>query len=90
MTILAFTHAIVVALPMISMPALLDENAHNLGLNLVQIGWIWGFGFLTSIVTVLIGGALSDRFGTKIKPMVGCFLLPINGVTTHLSRDCDT
>jgi len=36
MTLLAFTHTIVVALPMISMPALLDENAHNLGLNLFK------------------------------------------------------
>jgi MFS family permease len=70
MTILGFTHTIVVALSMISMPALLDENAHNLGLNLVQIGWIWGFGFLTGIVTVLIGGALSDPFGTKITPVL--------------------
>ena len=36
MTLLAFTHTIVVALPMIPMPALLDENAHNLGLNLFK------------------------------------------------------
>ncbi len=44
---------------------LFDEMSKELDLNLVQMGWIWGIGFLTGIVTSLIGGALGDRFGAK-------------------------
>lgn len=87
LTLAALTHTTVVGIPMMSMPVLFDEIARELGLNLVEIGWIWGIGFLTGIVTSLIGGALGDRFGAKRTLMVGCFLAGITGALRGLSSD---
>ena len=87
LTLAALTHSIVVGIPMMSMPVLFDEIAKELGLNLVEIGWIWGIGFLTGIFTSLIGGALGDRFGPKRTLMVGCFLAGITGALRGLSGD---
>jgi len=70
---------------MMSMPVLFDEISRELGLDLVQIGWIWGIGFLTGIFTSLIGGALGDRFGTKRTLIVGCFLAGITGALRGIS-----
>jgi len=64
----ALTHTIVVGIPLMAIPVLFDEMSKELELNLVQMGWIWGIGFLTGIVTSLIGGALGDRFGARILP----------------------
>ena len=85
LTLAALTHTIVVAIPMMSMPVLFDEIAGEMGLDLVQIGWIWGIGFLTGIFTSLIGGALGDRFGTKRTLMVGCILAGITGALRGVS-----
>jgi len=56
-------------------------------LNLVQMGWIWGIGFLTGIVTSIIGGALGDRFGAKWTLAVCCFVSGITGALRGLSGD---
>jgi MFS family permease len=87
LTLAALTHTAVVAIPMMSMPVLFDEIAKELGLTLVEIGWVWGIGFLTGIVTGLMGGALGDRFGAKRTLMVGCFLAGITGALRGLSDD---
>ncbi len=83
----ALTHTIVVAIPMMSLPVLFDEIAADLGLSLVQVGWIWGIGSLTGILTSLIGGALGDRFGTRRTLMVGCFLAGLTGALRGFSAD---
>jgi cyanate permease len=62
LTLAALTHTAVVAIPMMSMPVLFDEIAKELGLTLVEIGWVWGIGFLTGITGALRG--LSDDFVT--------------------------
>jgi NNP family nitrate/nitrite transporter-like MFS transporter len=87
LTLAALTHTTVVGIPMMSMPVLFDEIAKELGLKLVEIGWIWGIGFLTGIVTGIIGGALGDRYGAKRILMVGCFLAGITGALRGLSDD---
>jgi MFS family permease len=87
LTLAALTHTIGVGIPMMSMPVLFDEIAKEMGLNLVEIGWIWGIGFLTGIVTSLIGGVLGDRFGAKLTLMVGCFLAGMTGALRGLSGD---
>jgi MFS family permease len=81
----ALTHTVVVAIPMMSMPVLFDEISKELGLNLIQVGWIWGFGFLTGIFTSLIGGALGDRFGTKRLLVTGCLLAGATGALRGLT-----
>ena len=87
LTLAALTHTIVVGIPLMAIPVLFDEMSRELDLNLVQMGWIWGIGFLTGIVTSLIGGALGDRFGAKWTLAVCCFLSGITGALRGLSGD---
>ncbi|GIX47558.1 MAG: MFS transporter [Candidatus Tectimicrobiota bacterium] len=79
------THTLVVAMPMMSMPVLFAEIAAELELTLVQVGWIWGLGFLTGIVTSLLGGALTDRFGTRRVLVASCCLAGILGALRGLA-----
>lgn len=87
LTLAAMTHTFVVAIPNMSMPVLFAEIAGELGLDLVQIGWIWGFGFLTGVCTGLIGGAIGDRYGTRRTLMIGCLLAGITGALRGFSND---
>ncbi|MBU1206651.1 MAG: MFS transporter [Proteobacteria bacterium] len=87
LTLAALTHTIVVGIPLMAIPVLFDEMSKELDLNLIQMGWIWGIGFLTGIVTSLIGGALGDRFGAKWTLAVCCFLSGITGALRGLSGD---
>jgi cyanate permease len=68
-----------------SMPVLFKEISEDLGLNLVQIGAIWGIGSLTGILTGLIGGSLGDRFGIKLTLSIACFLGGISGALRGFS-----
>jgi MFS family permease len=87
LTLAAMTHAVVVAIPLMSMPVLFAEIAEELGLNMTEIGWIWGFGFLTGVGTGLIGGAIGDRYGTRRTLMIGCLLAGITGALRGFSND---
>ena len=57
----AFTFTFVVAIPHMSLPVLFDEISADLGLSLVQVGWIWGVGSVLGILVGLIGGPIGDR-----------------------------
>ena len=81
----AFTFTFVVAIPAMSMPVLFDEIAADLGLNLVQVGWIWGMGSLLGILVALIGGPIGDRFGPRRTITVACLLMGIAGAARGLS-----
>jgi len=87
LTLAAMTHTVVVAIPIMSMPVLFAEIAGELGLDLVEIGWIWGVGFLTGACTGLIGGAIGDRYGTRRTLMIGCLLAGITGALRGFSND---
>ena len=87
LTLAALTHTVVVGIPLMAIPVLFDEISKELDLNLVQMGWIWGIGFVTGIITSLIGGALGDRFGAKWTLAVCCFLSGITGALRGLSGD---
>jgi ACS family hexuronate transporter-like MFS transporter len=81
----ALTHTFSVALPVMCMPVLFKEISEDLGLSLVQIGTIWGMGFLPGIIMGMIGGALGDRFGTKKILRILCFLAGIGCVLRGFS-----
>lgn len=83
----ALTHTIVVGVPLMSIPVLFDEMSKELHLTLVQMGWIWGIGFLTGIITSLIGGALGDRFGAKKTLAVSSILSGVTGALRAVSGD---
>ena len=81
----AFTFTFVVAIPAMSMPVLFDEIAADLGLSLVQVGWIWGMGSVLGILVALIGGPVGDRFGPRLTITVACLLMGIAGAARGLS-----
>jgi ACS family glucarate transporter-like MFS transporter len=51
--------------PTMCMPVLFKEMSAELGLNLVEVGTIWGVVSLGGFMMLLIGGMLGDRFGLK-------------------------
>jgi MFS family permease len=80
------TFTFVVAIPSMSLPVLFDEIASDLGLNLVQVGWIWGLGSVLAILVGLIGGPLGDRFGPRRTLAVACLLMGIAGAARGISH----
>ena len=86
LTISAFTFTFVVAIPQMSLPVLFDEISLELGLSLVQVGWIWGAGSVLGILVGLIGGPIGDRFGPRRTLAVACLLAGIAGAARGLSN----
>ncbi len=86
LTISTFTFTFVVAIPQMSLPVLFDEISTELGLSLVQVGWIWGAGSVLGILVGLIGGPLGDRFGPRRTLAVACLLMGIAGAARGLSN----
>jgi len=68
-----------------SLPVLFDEISLELGLSLVQVGWIWGAGSVLGILVGLIGGPVGDRFGPRRTLAVACLLMGIAGAARGLS-----
>jgi MFS family permease len=87
LTISTFTFTFVVAIPQMSLPVLFDEISTELGLSLVQVGWIWGAGSVLGILVGLIGGPVGDRFGPRRTLSVACLLMGIAGAARGLSND---
>lgn len=87
LTISAFTFTFVVAIPQMSLPVLFDEISLELGLSLVQVGWIWGAGSVLGILVGLIGGPVGDRFGPRRTLAVACLLMGIAGAARGLSNN---
>ncbi len=86
LTISTFTFTFVVAIPQMSLPVLFDEISIELGLSLVQVGWIWGIGSLLGILVGLIGGPVGDRFGPRRTLAFACLLMGIAGAARGLSN----
>jgi cyanate permease len=82
----AFTFTFVVAIPQMSLPVMFEEISADLGLSLVQVGWIWGFGSVMGILVGLIGGPIGDRFGPRRTLTVACLLIGIAGAARGLSN----
>ena len=86
LSISTFTFTFVVAIPQMSLPVLFDEIAAELGLSLVQVGWIWGVGSMLGILVGLIGGPVGDRFGPRRTLAVACLLMGVAGGARGLSN----
>jgi len=86
LAISAFTFTFVVAMPQMSLPVLFDEMSAELGLSLVQVGWIWGAGSVLGILVGLIGGPIGDRFGPRRTLAVTCLLMGIAGAARGFSN----
>jgi MFS family permease len=78
---------LVVAMPYSCMPVLFKEISEDLGLNLVQIGTVWGASSLAGVFVSLVSGLLGDRFGMRLMLCVSCILAGITGALRGLSTD---
>jgi MFS transporter, NNP family, nitrate/nitrite transporter len=81
----ALTNTLAVAIPSMCLPVLFSEISRDLDLSLVQVGLIWGIGALPGIMTVLVGGAIGDRFGPKRILTLSCLLAGLAGALRGLS-----
>jgi cyanate permease len=83
----ALTFTFAFAMQQICMSVLFDEIAADLGLNLVEIGVIWGVPALAAIFIVFVGGLLADRYGAKRVMGVACLLAGLAGAARGITGD---
>ncbi|UCD08827.1 MAG: MFS transporter [Dehalococcoidales bacterium] len=86
LALLAITGTLVTAMPFSCMPVLFPEIADELGLNLVELGTIWGMGNLAGIFVSLIGGIVGDRFSSKWILTISCILVGVTGALRGFSN----
>jgi cyanate permease len=77
--LVVLTATIVVAAPTMALPVLFKEISTELGMDLVQIGFIGTMTALTGMVVGLLGGAIGDRFGPRRTLAAACLLTGLTG-----------
>lgn len=82
----AIAGVFVAAIPFSCMPVLFKEISEDLGLNLVQIGTVWGFASLAGLFVSILAGVLGDRFGIRLVAGISCLLVGITGSLRGLSN----
>jgi len=87
LTLGVITHAFVVAMPQMCMPVLFKEISGELGLDLVQVGVVWGMISLPSLFAAFGTGLIADRFGSSRTLGVCCLLQGIAGALRGVSGD---
>lgn len=87
LTLVVLTSMLVVAMPTMGMSVLAKDISQDLGLDLVQVGIVWGVGALPGIFTSLIGGVIGDKVGPKRVLIVGSLLAGLLGAARGLAVD---
>ncbi|MBI5296793.1 MAG: MFS transporter [Chloroflexi bacterium] len=87
LTLVVLTNMFVVAMPAMGMSVLAKEISQDLGLNLVQVGIVWGVGSLPAILTSLLGGVIGDKFGPKRVLIVCSLAAGLLGAARGLAAD---
>jgi MFS family permease len=87
LTLAALTLTFVCAMQQICITVLFTEISADLGLNLVQIGFIWGMPPLAGLFVVVFGGMLSDRYGAKRVIGICCLLAGVAGALRGMAGD---
>lgn len=85
LALVVLTATVVVAAPLMALPVLFKEISTELGMDLVQIGFIGTMTALTGMVVGLVGGAIGDRFGPRRTLAVACVLTGLTGALRGLS-----
>ena len=78
---------LVMGFPTTGLSALFSEIAAELGLDLIEIGVIWGIGTGMGIFTSLLGGAFIDAFGTRRMLVLLCLATGVFGALRGVSFD---
>lgn len=87
LSLAALTFTFTVAMQQICMTVLFKEIAADLGLNLVQVGIIWGIPSFAALFIVVGGGLLADRYGAKRVIAVTCILGGLAGALRGTAGD---
>ncbi len=87
LTLATLTGMLVLAMPLLALPVLFTEIADDLGLSLLQIGFVWGTASLAGMLTSLPAGTLGDRFGPRRTLSLACLLIGLFGALRALSFD---
>ena len=90
LTLAALTFTFVSAMPQICMTVLFKEISEDLGLNLVEVGVVWGMTPLAALFTVFLGGLLADRYGAKRTVSTACLVAGLAGAMRGVSGDFTT
>jgi MFS family permease len=69
------------------MPVLFKEISDDLGLDLVQIGAVWGMLVLGSVFVMPLGGWLCDRLGVRLTLILVSILAGLSGALRGISAD---
>jgi cyanate permease len=83
----ALTFTFAFAMQQICMSVLFSEIAADLGLNLVEIGVVWGVPALAALFIVFVGGLLADRYGAKRVIGVACLVAGLAGAARGITGD---
>ena len=78
---------IVMGFPTTGLSAMFSDIAESLGLDLVQIGVIWGVGSVMGIFTAVLGGAFIDHFGTRRTLVALCLATGVTGMLRGFAVD---
>jgi len=73
--------------PTTGVSALFSEIADSLGLDLVQIGAVWGVGSAMGIFTTFLGGTFIDYVGTRRSLVALCVAIGITGALRGFAFD---
>ena len=87
LTLAAITLGLTVGMQQVCMTVLFKEISADLGLNLVEMGMIWGLPALAGFFTVFVGGLLNDRYGAKRVISIACIFVGLAGALRGLAWD---
>lgn len=62
-----------------AMPVLFSEISEELGLDIVQVGTVWGASSVAGIFSILTAGILADRFGARRILTIFCLMAGVFG-----------
>lgn len=87
LTLAALACTFTIAMQQICMSVLFKEVAEDLGMNLVQVGIVWGMPNFAALFIVLVAGLLADRFGAVRVMGIACILAGIFGALRGTTGD---
>ncbi len=62
-----------------AMPVLFSEISEEIGLNIVEIGTVWGASSVAGIFSIITAGFLADRFGARRILTIFCLMAGVFG-----------
>ena len=87
LTLAALACTFTIAMQQICMSVLFKEVAEDLGMNLVEVGIVWGMPNFAALFIVFVAGLFADRFGAVRVMGIACILAGIFGALRGTTDD---